>query len=156
MMLVRMLVLAPAQMFRGWVCALGSNWTSVGWSLHPSPAGCREGWTRKEGAAPWHKGAEGHMELTHFPTGEAKGERLKTWQWVREGYFCHHWCCKKPANLAVFLLLFFFLQWGDEGSIGTDRERVSKGGVIDRREETSQTGAKGLGLHQPWSVLTTK
>lgn len=46
-------------------------------------------------------------------------------------------------------LYFFFLQGGDEGSFERDRERVSGDGVTDRREETSQTRAKSLGLHQP-------
>lgn len=53
------------------------------------------------------------------------------------------------SSQLTWLYIFFFLQGVDESSIERDRERVSGDGVIDRREETSQTGARSLGLHQP-------
>lgn len=64
------------------------------------------------------KGAEGHMELTHLPTGndwrsqKGKAEKAAVSQ---RGYFCHHWCCKKPANLAVF---FFFFSEAMKAALG--------------------------------------
>lgn len=119
---------------------------------------------RKEGELhPDTEGAEVLVELTRFPTRDdwrsqrrkhkkmALNQRRVLLLSLEEGQKVLD-AAKSGGDSSqltqLFFFFFFFVQGGDGSSIERDRERVSGDGVISRREETSQTSAKSLGLHQ--------